>query len=406
MAVALLASPLLLWRVSVRTSLRNAFFPAAKPYYWLSPLLARMAVIREGKVAIEMGEKVFYNPRMEMNRDITVACLMCLPDVKSYVDAMAASGIRGIRIKKEVLREIDVTVNDWDAGAYELIRHNAEANGVTVNVSNRGANTLLSSTQYDFVDIDPFGTPSPYIDSVCRASKRAMGITATDTAPLCGAHLRSGMRKYGAFPVKTEYYPEIGLRVLLGKVVREEAKYDRAVKPLLCHATEHYVRLYLAVEHGVVPADRMLDQMGFILDCSHCHFRELLPGLAVLPPDRCPNCGAKVRIAGPLWLGAIKDNTFVSQVLGVMNTGEFGKQERAVRLLETILGEIDVPTFYDHHKICRDLRATPTTVEVLLDALRGVGFQASRTHFSGIGFRTDAPVNIVKKVISDLSRRV
>ena len=102
-----------------------------------------MAIIHEGKVAIEMGEKVFYNPRMELNRDITVACLLCLPEVKSYVDAMAASGIRGIRIKKEVLRDIDVTVNDWDAGAYELIRRNAEANSVTVNVTNRGANTLL-----------------------------------------------------------------------------------------------------------------------------------------------------------------------------------------------------------------------------------------------------------------------
>lgn len=365
-----------------------------------------MAVIREGKVAIEMGEKVFYNPRMELNRDITVACLTCLPDVSSYIDAMAASGIRGIRVKKEVPREIDVTVNDWDAGAYELIGRNAEANGVEVNVTNRGANTLLSSTQYDFVDIDPFGTPSPYVDSVCRSAKRAMGVTATDTAPLCGAHLRAGMRRYGAFPVKTEYYPEIGLRVLLGKVAREQAKYDKAVRPLLCHATEHYVRLYLAVDHGVTHADRMVDQLGFILDCAHCHYREPLPGLAILPPDRCPNCGGKIRIAGPLWLGPIKDDGFVSMVLNVVTTGEFGRKERAARLLETILHEIDVPTYYDQHRVCKGLRATPTTIEILLEALRSAGFQASRTHFSGIGFRTDAPVNAVKKIILDLSPRV
>ncbi|WP_424359874.1 tRNA (guanine(10)-N(2))-dimethyltransferase [Methanocella sp. MCL-LM] len=364
-----------------------------------------MAVIREGKVSIEMGEGVFYNPRMEMNRDLNVACLTCLPDVTTYVDAMAASGIRGIRVKKEVPREIDVTVNDWDAGAYELLKRNAEANGVTVNATNRGANTLLSSTQYDFVDIDPFGTPSPYIDAVCRSAKRFMGVTATDTAPLCGAHLRSGMRKYGAFPVKTEYYPEIGLRVLMGKVVREQAKYDRAVRPLLCHSTEHYVRLYLAVDHGVVPADRMLDQIGFILDCAKCHYRETIPGLAVQAPDRCPNCGGKARLAGPLWLGPLKDNGFVSQVLHVINTGEFGRKERAARLLELILGEIDVPTFYDHHRVCQDLKATPTTIEVLLETLRGAGYQASRTHFSGIGFRTDAPVNIVKSIVLALSPR-
>lgn len=364
-----------------------------------------MAVIREGKVSIEMGDKVFYNPRMEMNRDLNVACLTCLPDVSSYVDAMAASGIRGIRVKTEVPHEIEVTVNDWDAGAYELLQRNAAANGVQVIATNRGANTLLSSTQYDFVDIDPFGTPSPYIDSVCRASKRYMGVTATDTAPLCGAHLRSGMRKYGAYPVKTEYYPEIGMRILFGKVAREQAKYDRAVRPLLCHSTEHYVRLYLAVEHGVIHADRMIDQVGFILDCAACHHRELWPGLDALPPGRCPNCGGKARVAGPLWLGPLKDDDFVKRVIDVLWEGEFGRRERALRLLELIKGEIDVPTYYDQHRLCRDLRATPTTLEFLLEALRAEGFRASRTHFSGIGFRTDAPVNVVKKVILALSPR-
>ena len=133
-----------------------------------------MAQIKEGQVTIEMGEGVFYNPRMEMNRDISVACVACLPAVKTYVDAMAASGIRGIRVKKEVPRDMDVTVNDWDAGAFELIGQNAALNEVAVNASNRGANTLLSCTQFDYVDLDPFGTPAPYIDSTCRSAKVAM----------------------------------------------------------------------------------------------------------------------------------------------------------------------------------------------------------------------------------------
>ncbi|HMK45654.1 MAG TPA: tRNA (guanine(10)-N(2))-dimethyltransferase [Methanocella sp.] len=362
-----------------------------------------MDQVREGNVVIEMGGGVFYNPRMEMNRDINVACIACLPEVKSYVDVMAASGIRGIRVGKEVPRELDVTVNDWDAGACRLIGRNAAVNGVDVTVTNYGANTLLSSTRYDFVDIDPFGTPAPYIDSVCRAANRAMGITATDTAPLCGAHLRAGVRRYGAFPVKTEYYSEIGLRVLLGKVAREQAKYDKAVRPLLCHATEHYMRLYLAVEHGVANADRMVDQIGFIVDCAACHYRSPLPGLSVTPPGRCPLCGGHIRIAGPLWLGRIKDDLFVDMVIEVIRGGVFGKKERALRLLEILRSELDVPAFFDHHRICRDLRATPTGVDVLLETLRGEGYRASRTHFSGVGFRTDAPVNIIKNVILKMS---
>ncbi|MCD1295663.1 tRNA (guanine(10)-N(2))-dimethyltransferase [Methanocella sp. CWC-04] len=362
-----------------------------------------MTSVKEGKVTIEMGEDVFYNPRMEMNRDINVACITALPEVSSYVDAMAASGIRGIRVKKEVPRHIDVTVNDLEVSAYELIMANARNNGVSVNASNMGANTLLSSTQFDFVDIDPFGTPSPYIDSVCRSAKKVMGITATDTAPLCGAHLRSGMRKYEAYPLKTEYHSEMGVRVLLGKVARELAKYDRAFKPYLCHATEHYVRLYLGVEYGVVSADRMLDEVGFIVHCFKCLNRYSIKGLAVQAPERCPVCGSKVQIGGPMWLGRTRDREFVSNVIEIMEKGEFKKKERAIRMLGIIREETEVPTFFDQHRICKDLKATPTDINTLVEALKAEGFSASRTHYSGTGFKTDAPINVVKSIITKFS---
>ena len=100
-------------------------------------------MIEEGKVKIEMRGKVFYNPRMEMNRDITVAVLESLPEVISYVDAMAASGIRGIRIKKEVSHELDVTINDWDVPAYELIKENVATNGATRDFSARRSEYAL-----------------------------------------------------------------------------------------------------------------------------------------------------------------------------------------------------------------------------------------------------------------------
>ena len=362
-----------------------------------------MRSVAEGQVTIELAEGVFYNPRMEMNRDITVAVLACLPDVKTYIDAMAASGIRGIRIKKEVPRELVVTVNDWDAPAGELIRRNAALNGVAVDATNRGANTLMSSTRFYFVDLDPFGTPAPYIDAACRSAKIGIGVTATDTAPLCGAHLRAGMRRYGSRPLKTEYYPEVGLRTLLGMVAREEAKYDRGLKPLLCHATEHYVRLYLQVQHGVADADRAVGQIGFLVHCPKCFHREFIRGLAVAAPARCPVCGRPAAVGGPLWLGPTKDNAFVAAVAQTMAAGAFRKKERALRLLDLVLSEIDEPTFYDQHRLCQDLRATPTPIGVLIDDLRAQGFQASRTHYSGIGFKTNASIGAIKSTILRLS---
>lgn len=359
-------------------------------------------IAREGRVAIDTSG-AFYNPRMEMNRDITVACIEALAEVSSYVDVMSASGIRGVRVRKEVSRDVEVTANDWDGPACELIRKNADANGVSIDVSNCGANTLLSQRSFDFVDIDPFGTPAPYINSVCWAAKRAMGITATDTAPLCGAHLKSGIRTYAAYPVKTEYYPEVGLRVLLGKVAREEAKYDRSLRPLLCHATGHYVRLYLGVAHGRAGADAMMREMGFIVHCSSCKNRYTMPGLAALVPGACPVCGAPVRAAGPIWLGATRDREFVGKAIAVLESGQFKTRERAVRMLRLVRDELDTVAFYDHHVLCRDLRATPTGIPVLLDALQGQGFAASRTHYSGVGFKTDAPIGAIRETVLRLS---
>jgi tRNA (guanine26-N2/guanine27-N2)-dimethyltransferase len=363
-----------------------------------------MSTVKEGKVIIELGDKVFYNPKMEMNRDLNVACITAMPDVSSYVDAMAASGIRGIRVKKEVPLDIEVTINDWDPGAFELLKQNAVRNSVDIIATNSGANTLLSSTKYDFVDLDPFGTPSYYIDAVCRSAKRYMGITATDTAPLCGAHLRAGMRKYGAYPLKTEYHSEMGLRILMGKVVREQAKYDHAVHPLLCHATDHYVRLYLKVEHEVEKANRMLDNVGFLVHCFKCLYRYELKGFIVNLPEICPVCGSKVKAAGPLWLGKTKDNDFIDSVITVLMEGKFNKKERSIRVLETIKEEIDVPTFYDQHKICSSLKATPTDIGTLVNELKDSGYRASRAHYDGKGFKTDAHINFIKSTILRLSK--
>jgi len=43
---------------------------------------------------------VFYNPRMALNRDTTVLLVRQVSPV-SYLDAMAASGIRGCRVGNE-----------------------------------------------------------------------------------------------------------------------------------------------------------------------------------------------------------------------------------------------------------------------------------------------------------------
>ncbi|MDO9033717.1 MAG: tRNA (guanine(10)-N(2))-dimethyltransferase, partial [Methanoregula sp.] len=52
---------------------------------------------------------IFFNRRMELNRDVTVLLLSILKP-SEYLDAMGATGIRGMRVLNEC--GIPVTIND------------------------------------------------------------------------------------------------------------------------------------------------------------------------------------------------------------------------------------------------------------------------------------------------------
>ena len=62
---------------------------------------ARFTAPKEDVVSKEMG--VFYNPAMKLNRDVTVSVLSASELMGIYAcDLMAASGVRTIRLAKEL----------------------------------------------------------------------------------------------------------------------------------------------------------------------------------------------------------------------------------------------------------------------------------------------------------------
>ena len=185
---------------------------------------------------------IFFNRRMVLNRDATILLLPILAP-SDYLDAMGATGVRGLRVANEC--GIPVTINDRDPVATDLIAYNASRLNLLLEVIKSDANALLSDRSFDAVDLDPFGTPAPFIDAAVKGTRRFLFVTATDTAPLCGAHMKAGVRRYFARPMNTEYHSEVGLRILLAFVARETIKYDRGISPLLCFAREHFVRLHL-----------------------------------------------------------------------------------------------------------------------------------------------------------------
>jgi tRNA (guanine26-N2/guanine27-N2)-dimethyltransferase len=348
--------------------------------------------------------QVFYNPAMRTNRDMAVAAIACFsrdnPEY-TYLDALCASGIRGLRIAGEV--GLNTTMSDWEEASYGLIKRNIELNKLSnCTAMKRNANVVMLDGSFDIIDLDPFGTPAPFLDAACFSTKRLLCITATDTAPLCGAHKKAGIRNYSAVPLKTEYYPEMGVRILMGAAARTLAKYDKAMTPMLSYTSAHYVRLFVSVKKGIKEADECLKNMGFLSHCFNCGDRNWKLGLAVHMEEKCPVCGHKTSLAGPLWLGKLHDREFCQKLLDEAQKREF---KDVLKLIASCKDELDIPMHYDIHKVCKLLGITAMSTVDLVSALREKGFRASRTHFSGISFKTDAGMEEIKKVVMEMAGR-
>lgn len=364
-----------------------------------------MEVVREGGVEIRVpeatgpgsGEEVFYNPKQELNRDVTAAVLRAYREQRagtSYLDAMTASGIRGIRA---AAAGWDVMCVDVNPEAVALARANFKANDLTGAVRQRDANVELHRNRYDVVDIDPFGTPIPFIDSGIVGTRDVLCVTATDTAPLCGAHFRAGIRRYGAVPRNTEYHAEMGVRVLLSAIARTAARYDVAVSPLLVHATRHYVRAYLELNRRATDADAMIDGLGAVHHCESCLHRDTESGLIPHPPESCSACGeSTVVTAGPIWLAPVRDPEFTSTVREYISPA-WGTASQARQLLTVIERELDTATHYDQHRLCKQWNRPAGPMDEFLRELRQAGFDASRTHYGGTTFKTDASVGSIRE---------
>lgn len=345
----------------------------------------------EGAITFEI-EGAFYNPKMKLNRDIGVAMAAALAP-SEYLDALSASGIRGLRVAREAgVRS--VTLNDVSPTAHELMQRNLARNDLDCEATCRNANALMHERHFQAVDLDPFGSPSPFLAAASRSAQAYLFITATDTAPLCGAHLNSGIRKYLARPLRTDYHREMGARVLLGLAARELARLDKGMEPLLTHVTDHYVRAYLRVRKGAKAADDCLRSMGYVEHCQSCGCFVAREEQEPRFDETCRHCGSRTTLAGPLWLGNIHERNSILSALQKLGEGSkaSSSSSRARKLLETCAAEEDVPMYYDHHSICERLNITPGKIDDVVERLRAGGYKASRTHFCGLGIKTDAPL--------------
>src|SRR2546425_1092423 len=139
---------------------------------------------------------------MAVNRDLSAIVLAKWPGpLGSVLDGLAATGAWGIRMALET-RADRVTFNDWSPEATRLIPENIRRNGLVASAQRGDLRSFLGEGRYDFVDVDPFGPPTPFLASVFDGVKGSAGIRMTPppAALLSGPSPNGSRKRHGAPP--------------------------------------------------------------------------------------------------------------------------------------------------------------------------------------------------------------
>ncbi len=328
---------------------------------------AIVEVYSTGKISKKMP--VFYNPSMKNNRDISILLLNNLGRTKMRIaDPLAGSGIRAVRFAKELRKSVweEIMVNDQSPEAVKLIKKNLKNNGISnVRVTSKDANLfLLESEGFDYIDIDPFGSPNPFLDAAVKriAREGILAITATDTAPLSGTYPEPCRRKYWAEPSRTAQMHELGLRILIRKIQLIGAQYEKALVPIYSYSQEHYMRCFLICHKGKVRVDEVLRK--------HL-MREK---------------------AGPLWTGDLWETRLAHKM------SEACKDNALRRFLTIIsnesrirmIGFVSLPDLAKRNRV-----GNLASREEIISRIRKKGYQIELTHFDPQGYRTNAPEKVI-----------
>jgi tRNA (guanine26-N2/guanine27-N2)-dimethyltransferase len=183
------------------------------------------------------------------------------------------------------------------------------------------------------------------------------------------------------------------------------AKHEIGIEVVFSHSTDHYIRAYATAHYGARKADQSIQKMGYILHCFSCFHREILKGSVQHLKGECPECGAKLRAAGPLWTSNLSNSGFGSLMEKEMTGRQLKHQRKISKLLFLINNEREAPsTYYVIDKICDKLNLPVPSTTSVLSGLRERGSKATLTHFNSRGIRTDAPASVVKHLLFSLTK--
>jgi tRNA (guanine26-N2/guanine27-N2)-dimethyltransferase len=338
---------------------------------------------------------VFYNAAMQLDRDLNVAVLRALGPSgrgpRRGWDMLAATGVRGLRLVEETDEFGAFAFSEENPAAFQALErnlHESGAGGLEAHLED--SRRSVAKRDFDYVDLDPFGTPVPFLDAALRAlaPEGVLAVTATDMPVLTGVARGICEQRYGARPIHGPQGPEGGLRILVAHVMREASRRSINLAPILAYLHDHYVRVYL---RSLSPDNvrGITDRLG-----DPNSLGEGVPVLAGVGPF------------GPMWLGPLFDPSLVGRL-------EVPRSAERPAELEKLLGRFkeestaDRPFYYEPNALASELHHyEPPSHSLLLAGLTELGYAAARSHVRPSAFRTTAPRSAVYSIATNRRARL
>ena len=346
-------------------------------------------------------EPAFFNPKASLNRDFSIIAYTSFwknfQYPKIFLDGLSGIGARSLRVANEIDGVDKVIANDINPKALDLAKESSEINSLkNFEISENETCRFFSlhsrkNNRGSIVDIDPFGSPSKYVDCGVRATMHGglLSVTATDLQVLHGLFNNAAKRRYYGVPIKTKFSNEIAIRLIIGCIYLISSRLDITIQPKFVDNDMHYYRVYLKI----LNKPEQEDKMGFIIYCRECGMRKTVKNIV----NECDLCKGKIETAGPLWIDKIFDNDFVAIMKNEVKNLTVNKKCDVV--LEKCYEESDLqPTYYTLDEIASRMKSAPLKLDTAIQKLQDSGFNASRTSLNPTGFRTNCQINDILKI--------
>ncbi len=352
-------------------------------------------ISHSSKISREL--RVFYNPLMKENRDITLTVIETY--LKHYSPKefvcllpLEGTGVRGIRIQKAFPKAV-VLYNDISPTAVQFIEKHLELNGVTQNysISQLPADQfLLKQKMADFIDIDPFGSPNPFLDAAIKRIKHKglLAITATDTAAMCGSSQKAGLRKYGTRSQKDiPWQHEFGVRSFIAHVQRLAAQFEKTLIPIFVYPKRHYYRFFFIAYSLKSKVDTELLKHQFVQFTSSAKWKLSQSGFS------------QGTACGPLYTGELCDLDFIQNKTFTQLLHQFKISQTwfETYVLEHQFSKVGT---YNISQIAQDfkIKQIPNFVD-LIQRIQTAGYSASKTVFQKESIRSNIPSTKLLKLL-------